>query len=63
MSLATNRVLAPASPVALYAERHAMLCTAYRERRTAEITEPSTYRLALAVVKDRTPLEIYRARG
>ena len=61
-SLHLPLVRVPASPEVVLAERHAALCTAYREGRTPEVNLPSIYRLARTVVA-RGHLELYRARG
>lgn len=63
MSYATPRVVVPASTLALLAERHEVVCTAYRRGQAPEVNLPSIYRLARDVVRGRATLDLYRERG
>lgn len=63
MTYTTLRVLVPASALAIFAERHETLCTAYRAGAAPVAELPSIYRLARDVVHGGAPLELYRTRG
>lgn len=63
MSYAAPRVIVPASTLAILAERHEAICTAYRTGVATVAELPSVYRLARDVVHRRAPLELYRTRG
>jgi len=56
-------VIVPASTLAILAERHEAICTAYRTGVATVAELPSVYRLARDVVHRRAPLELYRTRG